>query len=104
MERDTRPSPPGRRRKNEYRTTVALSRNCRSFCSGRIDAASAATQGEGVAPRASKKRRCARADLLSGADRHSRTLGRRLLGPLEQPLQTEEPLLEELVTYVGQRQ
>jgi hypothetical protein len=43
------------------------------------------------------------ADLRSSAYR-SRAQGRRLLGRLEQPFQTEEPLFEELVAQVGQRQ
>ena len=42
-------------------------------------------------------------DLRSGAYR-SRALGRRLLGRLEQPFQTEEPLLEELVAQIGHGQ
>jgi hypothetical protein len=44
------------------------------------------------------------ADLWSGGAHRSGARRRRLLGHLEQPFQTEEPFLEELVAQIGQGQ
>ena len=48
---DTRPSPPGRRPENKYRTTVALSRNSRSFCRRGSTPLPLQLCGGGLAPR-----------------------------------------------------
>src|SRR5208337_920989 len=56
---DTRPSPPGRRPENKYRTTVALSRNSRSFCRRGSTPLPLQLRNECLAPRASKAALCA---------------------------------------------